>query len=202
MVRSVWSWLLAGAVIVAAPGCSSIGHMWESDDEFREEPVSEQCDDCQSQLAGPNCQDCAAAQHPATRHEVAQAPAPAQAEGSDPEMASLRAQIEKMKADIARAKAQRGQPAAVAAAPMSEGQALASIGRINSQIAELETQKVDLEKRIGDLEEQRRVVAAGVGRGSSTVQISKKGEAGDAALQEEESRLRTALQKYNQQPGR
>lgn len=195
MVRSVWSWLLAGAVIVAAPGCSSIGHMWESDDEYREEPVSEQCDD-------PNCQDCAAAQHPATRHEVAQAPAPAQAEGSDPEMASLRAQIEKMKADIARAKAQRGQPAAAAAAPMSEGQALASIGRINSQIAELETQKVDLEKRIGDLEEQRRVVAAGVGRGASTVQISKKGEAGDAALQEEESRLRAALQNYNQQPGR
>lgn len=192
MVRSVWSWLFAGAVLVATPGCSAIGHMWESDDEYREEPVSEQCDD-------QDCHECAAAQRPAARHEVAEAPA--QADSSDPEMASLRAQIKQMQADIARAKAQQGQPVAVAA-PMSESQALASIGRINSQIAELETQKADLEKRIADLEEQRRVVAAGVGRSTGPVQISKKTEPGDAALQDEETRLRSALQKYNQQPGR
>lgn len=183
MVRAVCSWIVAGVVIASTAGCS--GGFWQSDEEYRERAVSDRCED-------PNCRECAASvkaePRAAARPQVAEVAAPT----GDPELAAMRAQIQKLQAEIARVKAQQSAPA-TSPSPAYDGGALA---RINGEIGELQAQKAALDRRIAELEDQRRVLALGAGRAPETVQISKRTDPADAALQAEEARLREALRQY------
>ena len=187
MVRAVCSWLVAGVVVASMAGCS--GGFWQSDDEYRDRAVSDRCDD-------PDCRECVASvkaepRAAAPRTQVAEAPAPAAA--GDPELAAMRAQIQKLQADIARVKSQ----APSAPAPANDGASFASLARINGEMNELQAQKSSIERRMFELEEQRRMLASGVGRPNEPVQISKRADPSDAALQAEEARLRESLKQYD-----
>ena len=185
MVRAVCSWFVAGVVIASMAGCS--GGFWQSDEEYQERAVSDRCDD-------PNCRECVASvkaepRQAAAKTRVAEAPAPEPA--GDPELAAMRAQIQKLQADIARVKSQQSAPAQ---APY-QGYDGAALARINGEMNELQAQKSALDRRISELEDQRRMVALGAGRAPEPVQISKR-DTSDAALQAEEARLRESLRQY------
>ncbi len=185
MVRAVCSWLVAGVVVASTAGCS--GGFWQSDEEYRE--VSDRCDD-------PNCRECVASvkaepRAAAPRTQVAEAPAPAAT--GDPELAAMRAQIQKLQAEIARVKTQQTAPPAY---PAYDGAALA---RINGEMGELQAQKAALDRRISELEDQRKMMALGAAVPAQPTQISKRSDPGDAALQAEEARLREALKQYETQ---
>lgn len=184
MVRAMCFWLATGVVIATLAGCS--GSFWQSDEEYRERSVARACDD-------PSCRECVApvraeARPAPARTHVAEAPAPTPA--ADPELAAIRAQIQKLQAEIARVKAQ---PSAPPAYPAYDG---AAVARINGEISELAAQKAAIERRIAELEDQRRMLTLGGGRVPEAVQISKRAEPGDSLLQAEEARLREALKQY------